>query len=106
MVLAKLGACGQVAMTSISAMWSAMARSNAGRKCSGRIAANGGVSWGVVQASRRGLEVSFADIGGSVPYCEGRAGVSTYGGWYCHRLRKPGLVAPMERVEPREQPEG
>src|SRR5579871_133891 len=63
MVLAKLGASGQAAMASISAIWSAMARSKAGRKCSGRIAVNGGVSWGVVQASRRGLGVLSGNIG-------------------------------------------
>src|SRR5690349_21551793 len=56
MVLAKSGAAGSWVMASTSAVWSAKARSKAGRKCSGRIASNGGVSNGVCQGRNSGFK--------------------------------------------------
>jgi hypothetical protein len=55
MVLAKVGTAVSDAIASISALWALNAASNAGAKCSGLIAANGGASNGVVQISSSGF---------------------------------------------------
>ena len=55
MVLAKSGAAGSCSIAAISAAWSAKACSKAGRKCSGAISANGGVSNGVCHAFSSGF---------------------------------------------------
>src|SRR5881396_2471400 len=55
MVLAKSGTAGSWVIAAISAEWSAKARSKAGRKCSGRISAKGGVSNGVVHGRSSGF---------------------------------------------------
>src|SRR6266700_7351249 len=55
MVLAKSGTAGSWVIAVISAVWSAKACSNAGRKCSGAISANGGVSNGVCHACSSGF---------------------------------------------------
>src|SRR5258708_30907269 len=65
-VLAKLGVSRQAAMASISAIWPTMAQSNAGLKCSGRIAGNGGVSSGGVHSPSRGLLWSWEPFGVAV----------------------------------------
>ena len=56
MVLAKSGVEGSWVIAATSAEWSAKACSKAGRKCSGAISANGGVSNGVCH----GLSSGFA----------------------------------------------
>src|SRR5258707_15086749 len=55
MVLAKSGAEGSGVIAAISAAWSAKACSKGGRKCSGLISANGGVSNGVCHAFKSGF---------------------------------------------------
>src|SRR4051812_35820329 len=55
MVLAKSGVAGSCSIAAISAEWSANACTKAGRKCSGAISANGGVSNGVCHAFSSGL---------------------------------------------------
>src|SRR5215470_8681791 len=55
MVLAKSGVAGSWTMAATSAAWSAKACSKAGRKCSGAISVNGGVSNGVCHAFRSGF---------------------------------------------------
>src|SRR6266478_4212787 len=55
MVFAKSGAEGSWVIAAISAAWSAKACSNAARKCSGLISANGGVSNGVCHAFKSGI---------------------------------------------------
>src|SRR6476661_4082911 len=62
MVLAKSGAAGSWMIAPISAVWSAKACSNAGRKCSGLISANGGVSNGVCHACTSGFSRACAMI--------------------------------------------
>ena len=66
MVLPKLGAAGLAAMASISARWAASARSKAGRKCSGLIAASGGRPNAPVQSVSSGF--SEADVGRVMPF--------------------------------------
>src|SRR3982751_6299853 len=56
-VLAKSGASPDAAIAAISAACSAMPRSKAGGKCSGRIRSKGGSSNGVFQASKNGFSV-------------------------------------------------
>src|SRR3977135_2252549 len=65
MVLAKSGAEGTCSIAAISAAWSAKACSKAGRKCSGAMLANGGVSNGVCQGFSSGLAwpVEAAGVG-------------------------------------------
>src|SRR5207244_12157277 len=55
MVFAKSGAEGSWVIAATSAAWSAKACSKAGRKCSGLISANGGVSNGVCHAFKSGF---------------------------------------------------
>jgi hypothetical protein len=62
MVLSKLGAAGSAAMVSISARWAASARSKAGRKCSGRIASNGGRPKAPVQLASSGFWRAWASV--------------------------------------------
>ena len=62
-VLAKLGAAVSPAIASTSAICSAIAVSKAGSKWAGRIAANGGVSAGPLQASSSGLAPCAAALG-------------------------------------------
>ena len=55
MVLSKLGVAGLAAMASISVRCAAIARSKAGRKCSGLIAGSGGRPNGPVQSVSNGF---------------------------------------------------
>src|SRR5215510_9107328 len=97
MVLAKSGVAGSWVMASTSAVWSAKARSKAGRKCSGLIASNGGVSSGVCQGRSNGFSSATegAVFDGVSDIAKSCFSPQIYGGIYITRC---GIFAPFALV--------